>query len=86
VSPPGQAGARSPAPSPWQRTVVTSGYHSRFHFPHRRMQVELTLEVPLEGDTVLAEWIVTKSEVCDREPVIDGQRIYFDVWVEPKPK
>jgi hypothetical protein len=66
--------------------VVTSGYHSRFHFPRRRMRVEFTLEVPLEGDVVLADWIVTKSEVCDGEPVIDGQRIYFDVWVEPKPK
>jgi hypothetical protein len=86
VSPPGEAGARSPAANPWQRTVVTSGYHSRFHFPRRRMRVEFTLEVPLEGDVVLADWIVTKSEVCDGEPVIDGQRIYFDVWVEPKPK
>jgi uncharacterized protein (DUF433 family) len=35
---------------------------------------------------VLDERIVTKSEVCDGEPFIDGQRIYFDVWVEPKPK
>ena len=50
------------------------------------MQVEFTLEVPLEGDVVLADWIVTKSEVCDGEPVIDGQRISFDVWGEPKPK
>jgi uncharacterized protein (DUF433 family) len=49
------------------------------------MQVEFTLEVPLEGDVVLADWVVTKSEVCDGEPVIDGQRVYFDVWVEPKP-
>jgi uncharacterized protein (DUF433 family) len=50
------------------------------------MQVEFTLEVPLEGDLVLGDWIVTKSVVCDGEPVVDGQRIYFDVWVEPKPK
>ena len=66
--------------------MVTTGYHSRFHFPHRRMQVEFTLEVPLEGEMVLGDWIVTRSEVCDGEPVIDGQRIYFDVWVEPKQK
>ncbi len=78
-------GARSPAPNPWQKTMVTSGYHSRFHFPHRRVQVEFTLEVPLEGDTVLSDWIVTRSEVCSGEPVVDGQRIYFDVWVTPKP-
>ena len=50
------------------------------------MQVEFTVDVPLEGDTVLDDWIVTKSEVCDGEPVIDGQRIHFDVWVQPKPK
>ena len=66
--------------------MVTSGYHSRFHFPHRPMRVEFTLEVPLAGDMVLDDWIVTKSEVCEGEVVIDGQRIYFDVWVEPKPK
>ena len=83
---PDAAGARSSAPNPWQKTVVTVGYHSRFHFPHRRVQVEFTLEVPLEGDTVLADWIVSKTEVCDGEPVVDGQRIYFDVWVTPKPK
>jgi uncharacterized protein (DUF433 family) len=35
---------------------------------------------------VLDDWIVTRSEKCDGEPVIDGRRIYFDVWVEPKPK
>ena len=86
MSPPGQEGARSPTANPWQRTVVTTGYHSRFHFPHKRMQVEFTLEVPLEGEMVLGDWIVTKSEVCDGELVIDGQRIYFDVWVEPKQK
>jgi hypothetical protein len=66
--------------------LVTSGYHSRFHFPHRPVRVEFTLEVPLEGAVVLEDWIVTKSEVCDGEPVIDGQRIYFDVWVERAPK
>lgn len=66
--------------------MVTSGYHSRFHFPHRRNRVEFTLEVPLEGAVVLDDWIVAKSEVCAGEVVIDGQRIYFDVWVEPKPK
>jgi len=62
--------------------LVTTGYHSRFHFPHRRTRVEFTREVPLEGDVVLEEWIVLKCEVCDGEPVIDGQRVYFDVWVE----
>lgn len=66
--------------------MVTTGYHSRFHFPHRPMRVEFTLEVPHTGDLVLDDWIVLKSEVCEREVVIDGQRIYFDVWVEPKPK
>ncbi len=66
--------------------MVTSGYNSRFHFPHSKARVEFTLEVPLEGEVVLADWIVTRSEVCDGEPVIDGQRIYFDVWVERKPK
>jgi hypothetical protein len=62
--------------------LVTTGYHSRFHFPHRRTRVEFTLEVPLEGDVVLEKWIVSKSEVCKREDVVDGKRIYFDVWVE----
>ena len=81
-----EGGADSPAPNPWRRTVVTSGYHSRFHFPHRRMQVEFTLEVPLEGDIVLEEWIVSKSEVCKGEDVVDGKRVYFDVWVERAPK
>jgi len=66
--------------------MVTTGYHSRFHFPHRAMRVEFTREVPLEGDVVLGSWIVAKSEVCEREDVIDGKRIYFDVWVKPKPK
>ena len=66
--------------------MVTSGYHSRFHFPHRKARVEFTLEVPLEGAVVLDEWVVTKTEVCQGEPVIDGHRVYFDVWVEPKPK
>ena len=66
--------------------MVTSGYHSRFHFPHRRTRVEFTREVPLEGAVVLDEWIVTKSEVCDGEPVIDDERVYFDVWVERAPK
>ena len=50
------------------------------------MRVEFTLEVPLAGDVVLSDWIVTKSEVCEGELVVDGQRIYFDVWVQPKSK
>jgi len=66
--------------------VVTRGYHSRFHFPHRPMRVEFTLEIPLEGDVVLDDWIVSKSDVCESEDVVDGKRIYFDVWVLPKPK
>ena len=66
--------------------MVTSGYHSRFHFPHRPMRVEFTLEVPLVGDVVLEDWIVSRSEVCETEDVVDGKRVYFDVWVEPKPK
>ena len=66
--------------------MVTSGYHSRFHFPHRRMRVEFTLEVPLVGDVVLDDWVVSRSSVCETEDVIDGKRIYFDVWVERKPK
>ena len=66
--------------------MVTSGYHSLFHFPHRKARVEFTLEVPIEGAVVLDEWIVTKSDVCKGEPVIDGHRIYFDVWVERAPQ
>jgi len=50
------------------------------------MRVEFTREVPLEGDVVLDDWIVTKSDVCTREDVVDGKRVYFDVWVTPKPK
>ncbi len=50
------------------------------------MQVEFTLEVPLEGDVVLDEWIVTKSEVCEGEDVVEGHRVYFDVWVERAPE
>jgi hypothetical protein len=50
------------------------------------MQVEFTLEVPLEGEVVLENWIVSKSEVCEGEVVVDGKRIYFDVWVQQKPK
>ena len=50
------------------------------------MRVEFTREVPLEGDEVLDDWIVSKSEVCEGEEVVDGKRIYFDVWVERKPK
>lgn len=65
---------------------MTHGYHSRFHFPHRRTRVEFTLEVPLDGDVVLDDWIVLKSDVCEGEVVVDGKRIYFDVWVERKPK
>ena len=66
---------------------MTSGYHSRFHFPHRRMRVEFTLEVPLVGDVVLDDWVVSRSDVAPRrEDVVDGKRIYFDVWVERKPK
>jgi hypothetical protein len=38
------------------------------------------------GDVVLEKWIVSKSEVCEREDMVDGKRIYFDVWVQPKPK
>ena len=54
--------------------MLTSGYHSRFYFPHRRMRVEFTLEVPLEGDVVLEDWIVSKSEVCEGEDIVDGER------------
>ena len=50
------------------------------------MRVEFTPEVPLEGDVVLDDWIVVRSEVCEGEIVLDGQRIYFDVWVEAKRK
>ena len=50
------------------------------------MRVEFTREVPLEGDEVLDDWIVVRSEVCAGEIVVDRQRIYFDVWVEAKPK
>ena len=81
----GQGGGGTPAPNPWKGAMLTSGYHSRFYFPHRRMRVEFTLEVPLEGDVVLEHWIVSKSEVCEGEDVVDGKRIYFDVWVQPKP-
>ena len=42
--------------------------------------------MPLEGDVVLETWIVSRSEVCAGEDVVDGKRIYFDVWVKPKPK
>ena len=49
------------------------------------VRVEFTLEVPLEGDVVLGDWIVSKSDVCEGEVFIDGKRIYFDVWVEPRP-
>ena len=66
--------------------MVTSGYHSRFHFPNRSERVEFTREVPLEGDVVLDDWIVLTSDVCEGESDIDGERINFDVWVEPKPK
>ena len=75
----GQGGGGSPAPNPWKSAVLTSGYHSRFYFPHRRMRVEFTLEVPLEGDVVLEDWIVSKSEVCEGEDVVDGKRRY---WVQ----
>jgi hypothetical protein len=50
------------------------------------MRVEFTREVPLVGDLVLDEWVISKSEVCEGELVVDGQRIYFDVWVQPKSK
>jgi hypothetical protein len=50
------------------------------------MRVEFTLEVPLEGDVVLDQWIVSRSEVCEGEDVVDGKRVYFDRCVEPKPK
>ena len=50
------------------------------------MQVEFTLEVPLVGDVVLEDWIVSRSEVCETEDVVDGKRVYFDVWVERKPQ
>lgn len=66
--------------------MVTTGYHSRFHFPHRPIRVEFTRDVPLEGDVVLDNWIVLRSEVCAGEDVVDGRRIYFDVWVERKSK
>ena len=66
--------------------MLTTGYHSRFHFPHKRTRVEHTLEVPLEGDVVLDDWIVARSEVCEGEDVVEGKRIYFDVWVKPKLK
>jgi len=74
-------------PNPANRALlVTTGYHSRFHFPHRATRVEFTREVPLEGDVVLDDWIVVRSEVCEGEIVLDSQRIYFDVWVEAKRK
>ena len=38
------------------------------------------------GDVVLDDWIVLRSKVCEGEVVIDSQRIYFDVSVEPKQK
>ena len=50
------------------------------------MRVEFTREVPLEGEVVLDDWIVVRSDVCQGEIVLDGHRIYFDVWVEAKPK
>ena len=50
------------------------------------MRVEFTLEVPLEGDVVLDEWIVVRSEVCEGEIVLEGKRVYFEVWVKGKPK
>ena len=67
---------------------MTTGYHSRFHFPHSPVRVEFTREVPLEGDVVLDDWIVVRSDVCEGEGevVVDGKRIYFDVWVQRKPK
>ena len=39
-----------------------------------------------EGDVVLDDWVVVRSEVCEGEIVVNGQRIYFDVWVKAKPK
>ena len=48
------------------------------------MRVAFTREVPLEGDVVLETWIVSRSEVCAGEDVVDGKRIYFDVWVTPR--
>lgn len=65
---------------------MTTGYHSRFHYPHRPTRVEFTLKVPLAGDVVLDDWHVVRSDVCEGELVLDGRRIYFDVWVEKKPK
>jgi hypothetical protein len=73
-------------PVAWRPALITRGYHSRFHFPRGRKQVEFTLEVPLEGDVVLEEWIVSKSDVCEGEDVVDGKRVYFDVWVERIPR
>ena len=35
---------------------------------------------------VLDQWIVSRSEVCEGEDVVDGKRVYFDRCVEPKPK
>ena len=49
------------------------------------MRDEFTREVPLEGDVVLDDWIVVMSDVREGEVVFDGQRFYFDVWVQPKP-
>lgn len=80
-------GAHARAPNLSRRSrLVTLGYHSRFHFPHRRTRVEFTVEVPHEGDVVLDDWVVSRSEVCKSEDVVEGQRIYFDVWVERKPE
>jgi hypothetical protein len=27
-----------------------------------------------------------QSEVCEREPIVEGHRIDFDLWVEQKPQ
>ena len=56
-----------------------------YRFPDETSKVEFVPVVPKVGAEVLDGWVVVQSEVCEREPIVEGHRIDFDLWVERAP-
>ena len=65
--------------------MTEAWYTICFRFPDETSKVEHVPVVPKVGAEVLDGWVVVQAEVCEREPIVDGHRIDFDIWVERKP-
>ncbi len=64
---------------PWYTVCYT--------YPDETTKVDFVPVVPKVGAEVLDGWVVVQCEPCQHEPIVDGHRIDFDLWVErPDPK